>query len=239
MSGNKGTKLNDLRGMNKIRRKNEVSKEKKETQKWGISAKKLESRQNSKLKQKEIEEIVDKDGNIKRSQIPKDVLATTVTSKKRTDKVVQTGAGAVGSPGVHGSQVTLRYWGESQDVVKEVELGDALGYEKTMGKDMPYNDALNYFIKELGLSKEEAVERLEAIGYIPDEPNLIRLVETPNKFIHEYLESVMVKRKKELELLEKDEEIPNLIKKQVTSLKKTIKQNNIKIEKIIDLLKNE
>jgi hypothetical protein len=186
-------------------------------------------------KEDEIEEIVDDKGNIKRSDVPLVIKKSTIGSKKRTDKVVKTGAGAMGTHGVHGTHTTLKYWAES-------DMSGALGYDDTLGDDATYDQAYEHFTKKLGLSDEEAKERLKALGYIPGEKDLVRLVENPKKYMNDYIESVLVKKTDDTDVLSKDEnkvELNPLIKKQIDSLKKSLKNNNISIDKIINHLKSE
>jgi hypothetical protein len=187
----------------------------------------------------EVDEIVDQKGNIKRGNIPIGKSKTSTTSKNRTDKVVKTGAGSMGVHGVHGTHTTLKYWAESQEV-KEIEMDSALGYEDTMGSDASYKEALKHFTETLGLPEDEAKERLKAMGYIPDEEELVRLVENPKEFIKDYLESVLVNKSNDLEIMDnKDTEINPLVLKQLESLKKSLSKNNIPVEKIINHLKGE
>jgi hypothetical protein len=186
-------------------------------------------------KEDEIEEIVDDKGNIKRSDVPLGIKKSTIGSKKRTDKVVKTGAGAMGTHGVHGTHTTLKYWAES-------DMSGALGYDDTLGDDATYDEAYEHFTKKLGLPEDEAKERLKAMGYIPNEKELVRLVENPKKYMKDYIESVLVKKTDDSDVLSKDENKPELnplIKKQIDSLKKSLKNNNISIDKIINHLKSE
>lgn len=187
----------------------------------------------------EVDEVVDEKGNIKRSDIPKSKAKSSIGSKKRTDKVVKTGAGAMGVHGVHGTHTTLKYWAESQEV-KEIEMDDALGYEDTLGADLSYSKALEHFTKTLGLPEDEAKERLKNMGYIPDEEELVRLVENPKEFIRDYIESVLVKKSGDSEIVDStDIEISPIVLKQLESLKKSLNKNNIPVEKIINHLKGE
>jgi outer membrane protein OmpA-like peptidoglycan-associated protein len=121
-------------------------------------------------------------------------------------------------------------------------MSGALGYDDTLGEDATYDEAYEHFTKKLGLSDEEAKERLKALGYIPGEKDLVRLVENPKKYMNDYIESVLVKKTDDKDVLTKDEdksELNPLIKKQVDSLKKSLKSNNISIDKIINHLKSE
>ena len=187
---------------------------------------------------KDIDEIVDENGHISRSRLPKDRFAKNTTSRKRTDKVVSSAAGSMGSHGVHGTQTSLRYWAESEEI-KEIEMDDTLGYDETIGKDLPYNKALNYFMKELKFSEEDAKERLEMMGYIPDEKDTVRLVENPQKYINDYVESVLVDKTNNDDIIRKQEDknLNPLIIKQLNSLKKTLDKNKVSINTILPYLK--
>ncbi len=224
---------------------NEKGATKKEKKKWGKWAKEFsadtdfkkipEKAEKDEPKEKEIDEIVDTQGNIKRSDVPLGIKKSIVGAKKRTDKVVKTGAGAMGIHGVHGTHTSLRYWAEA-------DMSGALGYEDTLGEDATYEEAYEHFTKKLGLSDEEAKERLKALGYIPGEKELVRLVENPKKFMEDYIESILVKKSDDSEILNKEEdviEINPLIQKQINSLQKSLKKNNIPVDKIINKLKSE
>ncbi len=58
----------------------------------------------------EVDEIVDKKGNISRKKKPSDMDTKGVTSNSTTDEVVKTGRGAMGSYGTTGVQNYRRYW---------------------------------------------------------------------------------------------------------------------------------
>lgn len=184
----------------------------------------------------EVDEIVDEKGNIKRSDIPTSMRKSTIGAKKRTDKVVKASAGAMGIHGVHGTHTSLRYWAES-------DMSGALGYDDTLGDDVSYDQAYEHFTKKLGLSDEEAKERLKAMGYIPGENELVRLVENPKKFMEDYIESVLVKKTQDSEIIAKEENeeenINPLVLKQIESLKKSLQKNNISVDKIVNKLKSE
>jgi hypothetical protein len=196
--------------------------------------------------EKDVDEIVDNKGNISRSNISVGAKKVTTTSKERTDKVVNTAHGTMGIPGGgYGPQTQLRQWGtlwEDTKNIKEIEMDSALGYEDTLGADASYDEALNHFTKKLGIPEDEAKERLEAMGYIPDQKDLVRLVENPKTFIKDYIESVLVNKSKNSEIIDNetdDAEINPLVLKQLQSLKKTLSKNNIPLEKIINHLKSE
>lgn len=198
--------------------------------------KKIPEKTEEEVKDKEIDEIVDDQGNIKRSEIPTAIKKSLTLAKKRTDKVVKTGAGAMGIHGVHGTHTSLRYWAES-------DMSGALGYDDTLGDDATYDEAYAHFTKKLGLDDEEAKERLKAMGYIPGQEDMVRLVENPKKFMEDYIESILVKKGDDSDIVAKEEEteveINPLVKKQIDSLKKSLKNNNIPVDKILNQLKGE
>jgi hypothetical protein len=144
----------------------------------------------------------------------------------------------MGIHGVHGTHTSLRYWAES-------DMSKALGYEDTMGSDEDMEDAEQHFQKELGMSDEETKKRLDQMGYdeeLPDDK--VRLVENPKKFVEEYLESVLNKRSKENDLVKKEDEnlevkeISPIIKRQINSLKNSMKSHNLTLNDISKHLKD-
>jgi hypothetical protein len=105
---------------------NEKGTSKKEKKKWKKWASEFSSDTNFEKipekvdnKEEDIEEIVDEKGDIKRSDVPKSIKKSLIGSKKRTDKVVKTAAGAMGIHSVHGTHTSLKYWAEGQEV-KEI-----------------------------------------------------------------------------------------------------------------------
>jgi acetate kinase len=86
---------------------------------------------------------------------------------------------------------------------------------------MTYSQALKHFTKKLGLSKEDAVEKLKQLGYIPGQEEIVRLVENPKQYMSDYIDSVLVKKKAEEDVISKEDEtteINPLIIKQIESL---------------------
>ena len=201
--------------------------------------------------EKEVDEIVDAEGNIATSKKPTDFNTKGIWDDWTTDQVVKTAAGSMGTHGVHGTHTSLRYWAEGEEISKEklleIAMGDALGYEETMGEDEPYKKAYKHFTQELGLSDEEAKERLEAMGYDPNLPNdMVRLVENPKKFMEGYIESVLAKRKaKDNDIISKyneDEEVKEvhpIIKRQLNSLKHSMKNHGLNTKDIMKHLDKE
>jgi hypothetical protein len=218
---------------------------KKKRKKWGKWAKEFSAKTNFKKlpekKEKEVDEIVDTNGNIIKGKKPTDLDTRGVTSNSTSDEVASTAMGQMGQGtlGAGGNRVYKRFWGES-------DMSTALGYEDTLGKDKTYNQAYNHFTKELGLSHEEAIERLGQLGYeenLPDDK--VRLVENPRKFIEEYLESLLAKKTAQSDIVQNDQdeeeeekEINPIILKQIRSLKNTLNNNNLSVRDILKHLKD-
>jgi len=185
----------------------------------------------------EVDEIVDEKGNITVKKIPQ-TKDSGGASKATTDQVIKTGAGQMGTHGVHGTHTTLKYWAEA-------DMSKALGFEKTMGQDKDMEDAEDYFMDDLGMGDDETEERLSSYGYDEDlSGDKVRLIENPKKYVSDYVESVLKKRTSSDDLVKKDQtedvkaELNPIIKKQIEALKNTLKKNNLSINDVIGDLKD-
>ena len=130
-----------------------------------------------------------------------------------------------------GVQNYRRYWGEA-------DMSKNLGAEETIMKDKDYDEAYAYFTKGLGLSDEETKERMGALGYeekLPDD--MVRLVENPKNFMEAYIESLLAKKKeRDNDILSKEtdeiKEVHPIIKRQINSLKNTMKSHGLTADDI-------
>ena len=219
---------------------NEKGKPKKEKKKWGKWAKEFSDKTNydeipDKV-EKEVDEIVDKHGNIATGKKPTDFDTKGVTQKKTSDEVAKAAFGSMGRMAKVGG-TTMRYWAES-------DMSKALGFDDTMAKDADYDDAEDHFKDELGLDEPEAEDRLAQMGYDKKLPaDKVRLVENPKKFMEEYIESVLAKKAKDNEIVSKDEqteekEINPIVLKQLKSLKNTMNSHKLSINDIMKHLKD-
>lgn len=226
---------------------NEKGTSKKEKKKWNKWANEFSSETNfdeipdkvkkkkttSDKKEEEFNEIIDDKGNIARSKKPTNFNTKGISQNKTSDEVVKSVGGSMGNHGVHGTHTTLRYWGES-------DMSKSLGFNDTMAQDVDYDEAENYFEKDLGIDDKEAEERLNQMGYdknLPDDK--VRLVENPKKFIEEYIDSLVNKKNTDYEIVPKEnKEINPIIKKQIKSLKQSIDSNNLTIDDVIKYLKD-
>ena len=183
----------------------------------------------------EFDEIVDKDGNIATGTKPANFDTKGISDDWITDRVVKTGAGSMGTHGVHGTHTSLRYWAEA-------DMSKNLGAEETIMADADYDEAYNHFTKELGLSDDETKERMAALGYeekLPDD--MVRLVENPKNFMEAYIESLLAKKKeKDNDIINKEiKEIHPIIKRQINSLKHTMKSHGLTADDIKNHLEQD
>ena len=148
--------------------------------------------------------------------------------------------GQMGSFGILGGNTsgnkTLKYWAES-------DMSKALGAKDTiMNPDVDnFDDAKEYFEDELDVPEDEAEDRVEKLGYDEELPDgKIRLIENPKKYIEEYL----AKKHKNDELVKKSQlertkvPISPIIKRQLGSIKQTLKDNNLTVADITEYLED-
>lgn len=162
----------------KINDKNISEKERKKWKKW---AKEFSDSTNfkklpKKKSEKEIEEIVDINGNIARSKKPTDLNTKGVTSNSTTDEFVKTATGQMGNYFSRGGVVHNKFWTES-------DLTKTLGFKDTIAKDVDYDDAEKHFKDNLEIDNPE--EKMLQLGYDKTLPkDKINLIE---KLIDEIL----------------------------------------------------
>jgi hypothetical protein len=188
--------------------------------------------------EKEVDEVVDTKGNFGVSKIP-NTKESGSTSKKTTDQSVSMGRGMMGSTVARNSFTSLRYWMEN-------DMSQSLGYKKTMGQDLNKDDAEDYLEDELGIKEPEAEERLAQMGYDDNlKGDKVRLIENPKEYIRDYVESVLSKKSKSSDLVNKEvdedieKDIEPIIKKQILALKNTLTKNNVSVKDVIKILNKE
>jgi hypothetical protein len=195
-------------------------------------------------KEEEVDEIVDAHGNIARGKKPTDLNSKGVSSDSTSDEVALTGKGMMGNYGMTKVQNYTKFWGEgklTKGELIEIAMKDALGFDATMGVDADYEEAEEYFEKDLGLDSEETKDRMDQMGYDEDLPDdKIRLVEDPKKFMEEYLESILKSKSKENDVLEKEKpeeepkEINSVIQRQLKSLKNSMDTYGLTADDIVN-----
>jgi hypothetical protein len=142
-----------------------------------------------------------------------------------------------------------KFWGEgklTKGELIEIAMKDALGFDATMGNDADYEEAEEYFEKDLGLDSEETEDRMDQMGYdknLPDDK--VRLVENPKKYMEEYIESILKGRSKDNDVLEKEKEevepkeIHPIIKRQLNSLKNSMDSHGLTADDVINYIKKD
>ena len=200
-------------------------------------------------KEEEVDEIVDKHGDFLTSKKPSDLNSRGVSSDSTSDEVAKTGKGMMGNYGMTKVQNYTKFWGEgklTKGELIEIAMKDALGFEATMGNDADYEEAEEYFEKDLGLDSEEAEDRMDQMGYdknLPDDK--VRLVENPKKYMEEYIESILKGRSKDNDVLEKEKEevepkeIHPIIKRQLNSLKNSMDSHGLTADDVINYIKKD
>jgi len=215
---------------------------KKERKKWGKWAKEFSDKTDFEKipdeAEKEIDEFVDRFGNIKVGNKPPNLRTKGISSDLTSDEVVKTGGGSMGIHGVHGTHTSLRYWAEA-------DLSKSLGYDDTLAKDEDYEDAKDHFKDELGLDEPEIDDRLSQMGYDKNlENDKVRLIENPKSFIEEYIDELLLKKSFNNDIVKKDQkeveekDMNPIILKQIKSLKNTLSSHNLSVEDIMKYLKN-
>lgn len=222
---------------------NEKGKPKKEKKKWGKWAKEFsDDTDYEKIPdkvEKEVDEVVDAKGNIGMNKKPTNFNKVGITQNKTTDEVVKSAhgqMGAIGKVSGRGAMNTMKYWAES-------DMSKVLGADKLLPPDdVDYEDAKEEY-EDLGIEDPiEQDKRAKQLGFDPKLPDgQIRLVENPKKYMEEYIESVLSKKKMDNEIVSKEtemKEISPIIKKQIKSLKNSMDSHNLTIDDIMNHLKD-
>jgi hypothetical protein len=144
--------------LTEARKKDEVihfSKEKGEKVKKHLKKVAKEKKiKDTKTLKTDLEELVNSDGSMSNSKIP--ILDPKLHPRKTMDQTISA-ARITNDPISRGYRT---YYGESE--VKEIDMSGAFGYEET--KDMDGCETYKYFVKELGMEKDEAKDRVSQQG---------------------------------------------------------------------------
>lgn len=222
---------------------NEKGKPKKEKKKWSKWAKEFsDDTDYEKIPdkvEKEVDEVVDEKGNIAMGKKPTNFNKVGITQNKTTDEVVKTAhgqMGAIGKVSGRGAMNTMKYWAES-------DMSKVLGADKLLnGDDVDYEEAKDEY-EDLGIEDPiEQDKRAKQLGFDPNLPDgQQRIVENPKKYMEEYIESVLSKKKVDNEIVSKEtemKEISPIVKKQIKSLKNSMDSHNLTIDDIMNHLKD-
>jgi hypothetical protein len=231
---------------------NEKGTPKKEKGKWSKWAREYSSKTDfSKIPDKkeeekdenqmslQFDEVVDEKGNIAMNKKPTNFNKVGITQNKTTDEVVKTAhgqMGAIGKVSGRGAMNTMKYWAES-------DMSKVLGADKLLhSDDVDYEEAKDEY-EDLGIDDPiEQDKRAKQLGFDPNLPDgQQRIVEDPKKYMEEYIESVLSKKKMDNEIVPKEtevKEISPIIKKQIKSLKNSMDSHNLSINDIVNHLKD-
>jgi hypothetical protein len=188
--------------------------------------------------EKEVDEVVDDKGNIARGKKPTNFNKVGITQNKTTDEVVKAAhgqMGAIGLVGGRGTMNTMKYWAES-------DMRKVLGGDLLHDPEVDYEEAKDEF-EDLGIEDPiEQDKRAKQLGFDPNLPDgQNRLVENPKKYMEEYIESILSKKKVDNEIVSNEtemKEISPIIKKQIKSLKNSMDSHNLTINDIMNHLKD-
>ncbi len=197
---------------------------------------------------KEVKELIDYDGTMLSSKIPYLDPSSVGVGTKTTDQIVYSSR----IPKNSTSTGWYKYYGESE--LKEENMEDAFGFEETIFMD--YDETVNYFQKKLGLEKENAINRAIQQGKKPNldvktpkkiknKKNFIDRLILKEKNIEEsedIIEDVLLNKKNNYDEIKKEIDVSSinpLFLRNIKTLRKFAKENNISIDKLIKLIKSE
>jgi hypothetical protein len=208
---------------------------------------KEKTKKQEKGKEEEVTELIDFDGTWLTSDVAIQDPATTIQGDVTTDLIVA----RTKSPRDVFMRGGVSFRGES--IVGEEDMERAFGFDDT--RFMDYKKTVKHYQKELGLDKDSAEERAIQQG---KKPNLHKRTPKKIKKKKNYIDRLILKEKdiEESENLGEDiildkgndykgelkdslNDVNPLLIRNIKSLKKMAKDNNITIQELIRLLKNE
>jgi len=240
--------------LNEARKKDEVihfEKEKGEKVKKHLKkvAKEKKIKTTKGLK-KDLEELVNLDGALSNSKIP--ILDPKLHPKKTMDQTVAA-ARITNDPISRGYRT---YYGESVEDVEDSDMPripKPFGWEETEEMDGP--ETFEFYKDELDMDPEEAKDRTEQQGkdpsgkkdkispYYKDKNFITRatLSEIQKQKAIKMVEDLLMKSKNSdnSEVGKKESQISNILKKNITSLKKQAEKEGLTISELIKMLKSE
>jgi hypothetical protein len=208
-----------------------------------LSKKVVDSALKSVEKSGEIDELIDADGTMLGSKIPP--LDMTLHPRKTLDQTIGMSR-VTNDPVTRGYRV---YYGESEEkddnVVSEVNMEDAFGYEETKDKD--YKDTVKT-LKDMGT--ENPVERAKQFGKIKDvkrkdgklKQRIVekeKLSEVQKQKMVKMVEDIITKKSKDdSEVVGKDSSLSKILMNNLKSIKKLAEKEGISLSQLMKALKN-
>lgn len=201
--------------------------------------KEFEKVSKTKKPQGEIDELIDFDGTMNNSKIPP--LNLGLTPRKTTDQTVAA-ARITADPLLRGYRV---FYTESE--IKEEDFSTAFGYDET--KDMDAEEAIDYFVDELGFDEDKAEGRVEELGKTPELDGQktkgaftrMRLKEKfyTKKEMKEIIDGIVSKKSETRDIQFAPKEMSKIITRNIQTLKKLAEKDGISVNQLISMLKNE
>jgi hypothetical protein len=208
-----------------------------------LSKKNVENALKSIEKDGEIDEIIDADGTMLGSKIPP--LDMTLHPRKTLDQTIGMSR-VTNDPVTRGYRV---YYGESEEkddnVVSEVNMEDAFGYEETKDKD--YQGTVNT-LKDMGV--DNPVERTKQFGKLKDvkrkngklKQRIVekeKLSEVQKQKMVKMVEDIITKKSKDdSEVVGKDSSLSKILMNNLKSIKKLAEKEGISLTQLMKALKN-
>jgi hypothetical protein len=208
-----------------------------------LSKKNVDNALKSIEKDGEIDEIIDADGTMLGSKIPP--LDMTLHPKKTLDQTIGMSR-VTNDPVTRGYRV---YWGESEEkddnVVSEINMEDAFGYEETKDKD--FKDSVKT-LKKMGV--DNAVERTKQFGKLKNvkkkngelKQRIVekdKLTEVQKEKMVKMVEDIIAKKSKdESDVVGKDSTLSKILMSNLKSIKKLAEKEGISLTQLMKALKN-
>lgn len=196
-----------------------------------------------KLQKGELDELIDSDGTFLNSKIP--FINQSLHPKKTLDQTIGMSR-VTNDPVTRGYRV---YWGESEEkdenVVSEVNMEDAFGYEETKDKD--FKDTVKT-LKDMGT--ENPVERAKQFGKIKNvkrkngklKQRIVekeKLSEVQKQKMVKMVEDIITKKSKdESDVVGKDSTLSKILMNNLKSIKKLAEKEGISLSQLMKALKN-
>lgn len=206
-----------------------------------VSKKVLDKKLKDIKSKKEIDELVDEDGNMLGSRIPR--YNQYLAPRKTMDQTVAASR-VTNDPVMRGYRVYYGEGVEDEDVINEVDYSEAFGYEET--KDMDYNNTVKT-LKKMGV--DNPVERAKQFGKLPKQKRedgelkqrlseKETLEEKQKTMMKKMVEDILTKKSKDSSDVIKNTGVSKILKKNLKAIKNIANKEGISINMLIKALKS-
>ena len=180
--------------------------------------------------QGELDELIDFDGTMVSSKIP--ILDPQVSPKKTMDQTVAS-TRQTQDPLTRGYRV---YYGESLN--REIDMSKAFGWDET--QDTFDFEKVVSSLEDLLGDKDDAIDRAEEFGYQEDKDEII-LKEKKYSIdeVNKMVEDLIIQKSDDDKELNLDNPINDIIKRNIKSLMNLARIENISVDKLVQMIKNE